>query len=337
MITRIELHNITAFEKLNAEFSPGLNVLIGENGTGKTHLMKFLYSALAIADSKENKTIQQKLEENFLPDSVGRLVRRARGRNKGGFVVRRSDEGVERSLKVTITSLDSVSSLEPNNWTVSSAEKAVYIPVKDMLANAPGFPSLYNEHSIHFEGVYADIISKALYAPARGPRDSIQKELLELIETEISGTVAVEGEEFYLRATDGSGNLEFTLLAEGYRKLGLLFCLIQNKMLTKGSILFWDEPEANLNPKMMELVVRILYKLTELGVQVFITTHNSMLTSQIRRWEETAPTRYHLLKKNDTGSVDYSSYEHLEEIIENPIQEAYEALLLKQIEEELSL
>lgn len=336
MITHIELHNITAFEKLNAEFSPGLNVFIGENGTGKTHLMKFLYSTLAIADSKERKTIQQKLEENFLPDSIGRLVRRSRGRNSGRFVVVRSDGGIDRSLEVKITSLDGVSS-PSSNWAVSSAERAVYIPVKDMLANAPGFTSLYNEHSIHFEGIYADIINKALYSPARGPRDSLQKELLELIETEISGTIAVEGEEFYLRATDGSGNLEFTLLAEGYRKLGLLFCLIQNKMLTKGSILFWDEPEANLNPKMMELVVKILYKLTKLGVQIFISTHNSMLTSHIKRWEETAPTRYHLFKKNDTGSVDYSSYEHLEEVVANPIQEAYKALLLKQIEEELNL
>lgn len=336
MITRIDISNITAFESLSAEFSSGLNILIGENGTGKTHVMKLLYSALAVADQKETKSIEQKLQENFLPDSIGRLVRRARGRNSGYFKVCRSKDNVESILAVKITTLSNVTPTL-SRWRESNPDKAVYIPVKDMLANAPGFTSLYNEHSIHFEGVYADIISKALFAPSRGPRDNIQRELLELIETEISGTITTEGEEFYLKATDGSGNLEFTLLAEGYRKLGLLFCLIQNKMLTKGSILFWDEPEANLNPKMMELVVKILYKLTELGVQVFVTTHNSMLTSQIRLMEEQSPTMYHLFTKADDGQISYTSYEHLSEMEDNPIQEAYENLLLQQVESELNL
>ena len=108
-------------------------------------------------------------------------------------------------------------------------------------------------------------------------------------------------------------------------------------MLTKGSILFWDEPEANLNPKMMELVVEILYKLVELGVQVFISTHNSMLTSRIRLCEGKGQTMYHLFSKNEEGAIDYASYKSLQEMEDNPIQKAYEALLLKQIEQELSL
>ena len=37
------------------------------------------------------------------------------------------------------------------------------------------------------------------------------------------------------------GNLEFSLLAEGIRKLALLWLLIQNGVLQSGS--FWDEPE----------------------------------------------------------------------------------------------
>ena len=41
---------------------------------------------------------------------------------------------------VTMTSMD---------WKSDSAGQAVYIPVKDMLANAPGFQSLYNLSLIH--------------------------------------------------------------------------------------------------------------------------------------------------------------------------------------------
>jgi len=62
-------------------------------------------------------------------------------------------------------------------------------------------------------------------------------------------------QEFFLK--NKQGELEFTLVAEGYRKLGLLWLLIQNGSLLNGSVLFWDEPETNLNPKLLETVVRI--------------------------------------------------------------------------------
>ena len=40
MLTKIHLENFTAFKNLDVEFSPGINVFIGANGTGKTHIMK---------------------------------------------------------------------------------------------------------------------------------------------------------------------------------------------------------------------------------------------------------------------------------------------------------
>ena len=51
-IKRIKFQNYTVFEDQQMEFSPGINVIIGENGTGKTHLMKALYSACQSADKK---------------------------------------------------------------------------------------------------------------------------------------------------------------------------------------------------------------------------------------------------------------------------------------------
>ena len=41
-IKRIKFQNYTVFEDQQMEFSPGINVIIGENGTGKTHLIEFL-------------------------------------------------------------------------------------------------------------------------------------------------------------------------------------------------------------------------------------------------------------------------------------------------------
>ena len=41
MIQKIKLKNFTVFEDFELEFSQGINVFIGENGTGKTHIILF--------------------------------------------------------------------------------------------------------------------------------------------------------------------------------------------------------------------------------------------------------------------------------------------------------
>lgn len=65
-IKRIKFQNYTVFEDQQMEFSPGINVIIGENGTGKTHLMKALYSACQSADKKTS--FSHKLVMTMLPD-----------------------------------------------------------------------------------------------------------------------------------------------------------------------------------------------------------------------------------------------------------------------------
>ena len=45
-LTKIEVENFTVFEKMIIPFNKGLNVLVGENGVGKTHLMKCSLSGI---------------------------------------------------------------------------------------------------------------------------------------------------------------------------------------------------------------------------------------------------------------------------------------------------
>lgn len=45
MINQLQLKNFTAFTELAIDFSPRINIIIGENGTGKTQLLKAARSA----------------------------------------------------------------------------------------------------------------------------------------------------------------------------------------------------------------------------------------------------------------------------------------------------
>ena len=110
--------------------------------------------------------------------------------------------------------------------------ESVYIPVKEMLSNAPGFMSLYAAREVHFEEVYPDILIRAYLPPLREPVDYAHRRMLDRLEKVIGGKVTVNGEEFFL--SNERGDLEFSLLAEGWRKLGLLWLLIRNGTLRKG-------------------------------------------------------------------------------------------------------
>lgn len=85
MITQLQLKNFTAFAELAIDFSPGINIIIGENGTGKTQLLKAIraLSGPWAHGENANKQLAQKLCRLYLPlsEKVGGL-RHSRSRGK---------------------------------------------------------------------------------------------------------------------------------------------------------------------------------------------------------------------------------------------------------------
>ena len=48
MIEKIKIENLTVFEDLEIDVNYPVNVFIGDNSTGKTHLLKFIYMILNV-------------------------------------------------------------------------------------------------------------------------------------------------------------------------------------------------------------------------------------------------------------------------------------------------
>ena len=326
-ITRLKLERFTAFEALDFKLSPGINVLVGANGTGKTHLMKVAYAACDV--SKTDIGFAEKIVRVFMPSggAVGRLVKR---RGKSSHCDVRVHRG-DRWLRISFTSHTNVK-VTDSGWRTAPVESA-YVPVKEMLANAPGFRSLYAQREIHFEEVYADILDRAYRPALRGPAPVERKRLLTVLQKAIDGKVHAKNEEFFLRSKQG--NLEFSLLAEGMRKLGLLWLLIQNGTLLEGSVLFWDEPETNLNPKLFGAVVEILLELQRKGVQIFLATHDYAILKELelqRKQEDKLV--FHSLYRDD-GEIDCQTVGTYLDIHPNTIAEAFTDLYDREVERSL--
>ena len=337
MIRKIKFEKFTAFEDLEIDFSPGINIFVGENGTGKTHILKAAYAACDIA--KSQKSLAEKVNKVFLPSGqrIGRLVKRTQGSTQGFFEVTRTLPKAKKSIGIRLSMSNHTQ--EPDKATVSGSPKqwmehaleSVYIPVKDMMANAPGFRSLYNLRNIHFEEVYADIIDRAFLGALKGPTDQARKRLLEILQRSMDGKVISKREEFFLK--NKQGELEFTLLAEGMRKLALLWVLIQNGTLLNGSVLFWDEPETNLNPRLMGTVVEILIELQRVGVQIFLTTHDYVILKEF----DLQTTKgdlilYHSLYRNEKkGEIEVNSTDSFLTIQPNAIDDTFGNIVDREI------
>lgn len=328
-VVNFKAQNFTCFEDVSITFSQGINVFVGENGVGKTHVLKAVYAMCYCSRMGEQTPLDVKMGNVFRPNSLGRLVRRKKGRGKGSVEceIRGNGDGKSKKVRCTVTSLGKAEvSLDAKG--VHNAA-VTYIPVKDMLANAPNFRSMYKERDIRFEEVYADILDKALLPPLKGQPSADTKRLLDLIHQAIDGRVISKQEMFYLK--NSNGELEFPLLAEGMRKVGLLYTLIANGTLSENNVLLWDEPEANLNPKMIRNVAKIMLALSKMGVQLFVCTHSYFLLKELCLQRKDEEITFHSLYKNDTGAVVCSSTDDYESMSPNAIDEVLDEFLDSEI------
>ena len=292
MLTSIGFTNFTVFSRASFEFSPGLNVIIGENGSGKTHVLKLAYSIISVSSKGKKEggianptkaylqtAVANKLNNVFKPDELGRLARRDRpGRTRCSVnctflpVKHNVDFSFNTSSKSEVTIEKT-----PLAWI---DKPPVYFPTRELLTIYPGFVSLYETTHLPFEETWRDTCV-LLGAPlARGPREKRIKELLEPLETIMGGKVELDDSgRFYLNIA--GVRMEMHLVAEGLRKLAMIARLIATGSLVDKGYLFWDEPESNLNPKIIKIIALIILHLCKSGIQVFIASHSLFLIREL--------------------------------------------------------
>jgi len=312
MLKTLNVKNFTVFPDLDLMFSPGLNIVVGENGAGKSHLLKLSYSLsfASAAMGKSNrqakedwqKRLADKLVATCRPDYLGRLVSRAQGRNRCEVAV----DFVNPAEAAFRFSFATNSRSEVKMGAVPSGSLAaspVFIPTREMLSIYPGFVAAYEDRQLEFDETYYDL-AKALSGSARKKHTAQVQRLISTLEDLMKGRIRQEGGRFYLWPNmAGVGKIEIPLLAEGIRKLGMLAYLLINGALRNRGTLFWDEPETNLNPKLMVVTAKALFSLAQQGYQVVLATHSLFLLRELEilqmQNKSAVPARYIGLSLND--------------------------------------
>lgn len=149
-----------------------------------------------------------------------------------------------------------------------------------------------------------------------GSKEQAARELLQPLEAAMGGSIELErGGRFYLKLPNE--RMEMHLVAEGLRKLAMVARLIATGSLLDKGYLFWDEPEANLNPKIVRQVANTIMSLAHNGIQVFVATHSLFLMREIhillKQSESALDARFFGFHLED-GGVDVKSGKSMDDV-----------------------
>lgn len=384
MIERLELRNFTTFTSLALDFSPKINVIIGENGTGKTHLLKAAYGLCAGApmfklkrDTSNDEleaALTAKLLRLFMPfdDKLGKMHRQ--GATEQAYLSVQFAQGQRIAASFFNNSKAVVIQDRANNGHYQG--KAIFLPTKEVLSLVKGMTDKNHDQNtveLIFDDGYVDLANALMKTGHEDteakinldPRlNTIIPQLVNLIGGRYqweNGGFCFQAGKYVEKASpkrtkskaaqmyQDSTVTEFVAMsehlyssgmtAEGFRKVGILHRLLSNGSISPGlsGPLFWDEPESNMNPRLMKLLVEILLELSRNGQQVVLATHDYVLL----KWFDLLVKpgkgdhiRFHALSKQEEG-ITIQSADSYKDLDNNAIANTFSDLYDEEIKRSL--
>lgn len=286
MIQKVVIKNLGTIDNLEFDKFQNINLIIGENGTGKSFLLKALYSAMKTAeDYKRGEDVRnssdilaERLRWCFQTEKLGDMV-------KKGNNTPLSFEMIWNGEKFAYSFTDNATVKVSNviNEIKPLKSNSIFIPAKEVL-------SLFNiilksrelDKAFGFDDTYYDLVKALRIAPQRGKNYTTFAKSRESLKNIIDGRVEFDdsANKWYYK----KGNQKFSIGAtsEGVKKIAILDRLLGNGYLTKSSVIFIDELESALHPtaisEFLDIIDMIAY---DMGIQVFIASHSYFVIKKL--------------------------------------------------------
>lgn len=371
MISSLYLKNFVAFNELSIKFSPGINIIIGENGTGKTQLLKAILALCGqeLYSEHPGEQVARKLCRLYQP-LAGQVGELRRAGTRGNAVLSATfPSGKEMAARFSGTATEVKVSTNGD----AGVALATFIPTKEVLSLVRGLTADRPDQATIdriFDDSYLDLAYQLIKEGADDLEAKVQLDprfasIVPRLAKLIGGRYELHNGRFCFQAgkyveklgksssaekaaqsfqdstlhfvPTKSPLLSSAMTAEGYRKIGVLQRLLSNGSLNPGAAgpLLWDEPESNLNPKLMKDLVLALLELARNGQQIILATHDYVLL----KWfdllmdrGEGDQIRFHVLSREaETGDVHRDSMDDYRAIEPNVIADTFSELTREQV------
>ena len=285
-IQKVMIKNLGVIDELNFDGFQNINLIIGENGTGKSFLLKSLYSAMKVVeDYKRGEDVRS------VSDILAERLRWCFQTEKLGDIVKKgSDDSLcfemywnDKKFSYGFTDNATVKVSNVKNEIEPLKSNSIFIPAKEVLSLfGIILKSREIDKSFGFDDTYYDLVKALRIAPQRGKNFTAFAKSRKSLKSIIDGQVDFDdvAHKWYYK----KGNQKFSIGAtsEGVKKIAILDRLLANGYLTKSSVIFIDEIESALHPTaisdFLDIIDVIAY---EMGIQVFIASHSYFVIKKL--------------------------------------------------------
>lgn len=286
-IDNIRLKNYGMIEEFSSDRLSNINLIIGENGTGKTFLLKALYSAVRSLEEYRrgddiksiNDVISEKLRWTFQVEKLGDMVSRS------------AEDGLNLEMRLGNDKINYQFSQSASSkvGTASASDRgkdgnSIFLPAKEVLSL---FSVILKSREVDkvfgFDDTYYDLAKALRISPSRGKNYTVFANSRKLVSDVIDGKVEYDesnGKWFYKNKKNQKFSIGAT--SEGVKKIAIMDRLLANGYLDNNSIIFIDEIESALHPnaicQFLDMVDTIA---NDMGLQVFIASHSYFVIKKL--------------------------------------------------------
>jgi AAA15 family ATPase/GTPase len=285
MLNKIKLNNFGPLANLDWPKLGSINLVIGGNGSGKTFLLKALYSAMRTLEEYKRgddqrtaaEILAEKLYWTFQPDKIGDLV----------------TKGADAALSCTVQfdnrnfiysfgkdTTKQISSLE--NHVQTRASNSIFLPAKEVLSlHQIILKSREQDKAFGFDDTYLDLARALRQSPKMGKNYAEFAKSRQSLEDILGGRVEYDETSGRWQFKKGNQKFPIGVTAEGIKKIAILDTLLGNRYLDTNSIVFIDEPESALHPVAVSKLLDIVAVLAERGIQFFLASHSYFVVKKL--------------------------------------------------------
>jgi predicted ATPase len=210
-------------------------------------------------------------------------------------------------------------------------ESPAYWSVRDALNNSK---EVEKKNDLTGVSKYFYDLDKALNTKSKNQPLKVVSKLAGQLKTEIGGEFIFEGGRLSFNDVSGK-NIDKNLISFGMTNLGMVQALLKNNVISKGSFVFFDEPETNLHPSWQVFLTKVLIQLAESGVNIVMATHSLDMIKALEVHTKNKDTDFISINhfQKDGSLLKFESENITKNLIEsrNELMNAYEDLFLSEL------
>lgn len=284
MIKYIKLDHFGPLAHINWPALGKINLIIGGNGSGKTFLLKAIYSSLRTLEEYKRGNEQRsaaeiladKLHWTFQAGKIGDLVSKGADAPLSSAI---TIDGKDFSYSFGKDTSKQISSLE--NQVLPRASNSIFLPAKEVLSLHQIILDSRDDKKFGFDDTYFDLAKALRRSTTRGNNYKEFAQSRQELEGILGGVIEYDEASLSWLFVKGRHKFPIGVTAEGIKKIAILDTLLGNRYLNTSSVVLIDEPESALHPSAISKLIDIVAMLADRGIQFFLASHSYFVVKKL--------------------------------------------------------